>query len=158
MTSTLLLEALRQTWFGIDLEPAVAERLVACAHLQVLPPGRGLLEEGGPSRELGIVRSGRVALKVLVPARGEVTILTVEPGDIVGWSSIVPPYRATSTAVTVDEVELLVFDGQALRALLAEPAVASAVYPRVLAAVARRLAGTRQQLLDLLASNGQETW
>ena len=33
------------------------------------------------------------------------TILTVEPGDIFGWSAIVPPHRATSTAVAIEPVE-----------------------------------------------------
>ena len=36
--------------------------------------------------------TGRVALRVRVPERGPPTILTVEPGDVVGWSALVPPF------------------------------------------------------------------
>src|SRR3989304_1146259 len=50
-----------------------------------------------PPPGFGLARSGRVALRLHVPGRGQVTILTVEPGDIYGWSAIVPPYRSTST-------------------------------------------------------------
>ena len=38
-------------------------------------------------RLFGVVIKGRVALRTLVPERGMVTILTVEPGDIFGWSA-----------------------------------------------------------------------
>jgi CRP-like cAMP-binding protein len=158
MIEATLSEALRETWFGADLPTDVAERLAACAYLQTLPAGHVLVREGAPSLELGIVRSGRVALRVHVPERGQETILTVEPGDIVGWSAIVPPYRATSTAVAVEVVEVLVFDGPALRELLLEPALAAVFYPRVLDAVARRLAATRQQLLDLFGQDRTERW
>jgi CRP-like cAMP-binding protein len=76
--------------------------------------------------------------------------MTVEPGDVVGWSALVPPYRATSTAVAVEPTRLLAFDGASLRkALQEDPALAATVYPRVLEAVARRLGATRHQLLDL---------
>jgi CRP/FNR family cyclic AMP-dependent transcriptional regulator len=158
MTERSLADALRETWFGADLAPETATRLAACAYLQVLPAGRELFHEGSESRELGVLRSGRIALRVHVPERGQVTILTVETGDIVGWSAIVPPYRATSTGIALEEVEVLVFDGPSLRELLADPALAAAFYPRVLQAVARRLNATRVQLLDLFGPERTEPW
>lgn len=158
MTERSLADALRETWFGADLAPETAARLVACARLLVLPAGHELFHEGSESRELGVVRRGRVGLRVHVPARGEVTILTVEPGDIVGWSAIVPPFRASSTATALEEVEILVFDGPSLRDLLADTALAAAFYPRVLQAVARRLAATRVQLLDVFGIEMTEPW
>jgi len=158
MTERSLADALRETWFGADLAPETADRLAACAYLQVLPPGRELFHEGSESKELGVVRKGRVALRVHVPERGDVTILTVESGDILGWSAIVPPFKATSTGTTVDEVEVLVFNGAELRELLADPALAAAFYPRVLQAVARRLSATRVQLLDLFGRERTEPW
>ncbi len=88
-----------------------------------------------------------------------VTILTVEPGDIVGWSALVAPYRSTSTAEVLEPVELVTFDGAALRGVLRSDCVlASVVYPRLLQAVARRLVGTRYQLLDLFASQDNAPW
>ena len=108
---------------------------------------------------LGVVVSGRVALRTLVPERGDVTILTVEPGDIYGWSAIVPPYRATSTAVAIEPVSAIVFDGVTLRNALREDGeLAQAVYPRVLVAVSRRLTATRLQLLDLFAAAQVRSW
>jgi CRP-like cAMP-binding protein len=85
-----------------------------------------------------------------------VTILTVEPGDVVGWSALVPPYRATSTAVAIEPTRLLAFDVKELRRTLREDAaLAATVYPRVLEAVARRLGATRHQLLDLYTHDAE---
>ena len=109
-----------------------------------------ILHEGADTDTFGIVLEGRVALRLLVPERGAVTVMTVEPGDVVGWSALVPPYRATSTAVAVEPTRLLAFESAPLRkALQEDPALAATVYPRVLEAVARRLGATRHQLLDL---------
>jgi CRP-like cAMP-binding protein len=83
-----------------------------------------------------------------------VTILTVEEGDLLGWSALVPPHRATSEAIAVEPVRLLSFNGADLRAALrADHALAASVYPRVLQAVARRLSATRLQLLDLFSAD-----
>jgi CRP-like cAMP-binding protein len=110
------------------------------------------MREGDVAPPFGIVSEGRVALRLLVPERGAVTILTVEPGDIVGWSAVVPPYRSTSTAIAVEPTRIVQIDAASLRALLRhDPDLAATVYPRVLEALARRLGATRHQLLDLYA-------
>ena len=72
---------------------------------------------------------------------------------------MVPPYRATSTAVAIEPLEAITFEGPALRAALREDAaLAQALYPRILVAVARRLNATRVQLLDLFAAEEVRSW
>ena len=114
------------------------------------------MREGEETSLLAIVIAGRVALQMHGPERGTTTILTVEPGDIVGWSALVPPHRSTSTAVALEESTLLVFESRRLRALLdADVALAATLYPRLLEALGRRLSATRHQLLDLYAQERQ---
>ena len=116
------------------------------------------MREGAAVDSLGVVVDGRLAIRLNVPGRGVVTVLTVEPGDFIGWSALVPPHRATSTVVALEPTTVVTFDGPALRAALdADPALAAAVLRRVLDAVARRLAATRTQLLDLFARAEQRT-
>ena len=103
--------------------------------------------------------SGRVALTQHVAGRGSVTLMTVEPGDIFGWSAIIAPFKATSTVVSLEPVAVVSFDGQQLRqALRADCLLAAGVYPKVLEALARRMVATRTQLLDLYGSESQEPW
>lgn len=151
-----LIAALSASWFGAGLSPEAVARLASIADVRELAAGAILTQEGQITEDFAIVLAGRVALRMLVPERGMVTILTVEPGDVVGWSAIVPPHRATSTSIAIEPVRLLELPGEALRGLLrADFALAASVYPRVLQAVSRRLAATRLQLLDLFA---REEW
>jgi CRP/FNR family cyclic AMP-dependent transcriptional regulator len=147
-----LVAALNATWFGSGLPPAAQTRLAEMAHEETYPGGTILLTEGEVAEDVGIVLEGRIALRTFVPERGMVTMLTIEPGDIWGWSAIVPPFRGTSTAVTIEPVRSVVFEGAALRiAFREDSALAQAIYPRILVAVSRRLAASRLQLLDLFA-------
>ncbi len=147
-----VVEALDRTWFGAALGPETQARLASLARIERKPAGQVLLREGEHTEDMSIVMSGRIALRMLVPERGMVTILTVEPGDVVGWSALLSPYRATSHAFAIEDTVLLSLRGEDLRAMLrADHALAANVYPRVLQAVARRLAATRFQLLDLFA-------
>jgi CRP-like cAMP-binding protein len=154
-----LAKALAAAWLTSDLGPELRTELATLGRLETLPANAALTREGEPTENCAIVLRGRVGLRMRVPERGMVTILTVEPGDIVGWSAIVPPYRATSTAVALTQVELALFDGRRLREQLERDAqLAAGLYPLVLRAVARRLEGTRLQLLDLFTQRWVEPW
>lgn len=154
-----LASALTAAWLTRELSPEQRDELAALGRLATLPANTALTREGEPTEDCAIVLQGRVALRMRVPERGMVTILTVEPGDIVGWSAIVPPYRATSTAVAITPVELALFNGRRLRDHLErDQQLAAGLYPLVLRAVARRLEGTRLQLLDLFTQRWVEPW
>lgn len=139
--------------------PGAIQRLATMGRTLHLDAGQELIREGDPTRDLGIVMSGRLALRLRVPERGQVTILTLDPGEVVGWSAVVPPHRSTSTVVAVLPTDLVAVDGDRIRRELArDPVLASAVYPLIVEALARRLGATRVQLLDLFSSEGGEPW
>ena len=124
-----------------------------------LDSGSTFMHEGEVTAFMAIVVRGRVALRMRVPERGAITILTLDPGDIVGWSAIVAPYRATTTATTLEPTELAILEAMELRELLAhDHEVAAAFLPRILETVAARVAATRDQLLDLFHATGLDPW
>lgn len=157
---TSLAARLGTTWFGGGLPANARERLAALAELRQVEPGAILLREGTDSERFGILLRGLLALRVAIAGRGTATLMTVEPGDVFGWSALVPPYRATSTVVALEASEMVVFDATALRDLLHEDeALALALYPRLLQSVSRRLVATRTQMLDLYARDREyEPW
>ncbi len=151
--------SLADTFFGSRLPPAALARLEAQARHATYQAGDEILREGDPTRDLAVVVRGRVALRLRVPERGTTTILTVDEGNIVGWTAVVPPHRATSTVVALVPTDLLLLDGERLRAeLTADPILAAAVYRSLLEALATRLSGTRMQLLDLFSQHADEPW
>jgi len=159
MDTTGLRDALRESPFIAGLGGSERRHLASFARLVAVEPDETLLREGEPTPYLAIVTAGRIALRMLVPGRGPITVMTVEPGDIVGWSAVLPPHRATSTAVAVERSEVIAFDGPPLRlALESDEDLAAALYPRILRSVARRLEGTRLQLLDVFGRPEDRTW
>lgn len=154
-----LIAALNTSWFASGLSEKAQTRLAELGRRFTAEPGTELFREGENSDIFGILVHGRVALRTLVPERGDVTILTVEPGDVYLWSALVPPFRASSTGTAIEAIEAIIFEGAALRAALREDCeLAIALYPRVLVAVARRLYATRLQMLDLFATEQVKAW
>lgn len=152
-------DTLRTSSFTAGLGRSEHRRLAALATRRTFAPGEVVLREGDETPFLGIVASGRLGLRLLVPDRGPITILTVEPGDVFGWSAVVPPYRSSSTAVAVEPTEAICFEAAVLRdALERDDDLAAAIHPRLLKLVARRLDATRLQLLDLFGSAGERAW
>ncbi len=154
-----LIAALNTSWFASGLSEKAQTRLAELGRRFTAEPGTELFREGESSDTFGILVHGRIALRTLVPERGDITILTVEPGDVYLWSSLVPPFRSSSTGTAIEPIEAIIFEGAALRAALRDECeLATALYPRLLVAVARRLYATRLQMLDLFATQQVKEW
>ena len=158
MNTSALSTVLGDTWFGASLPVAARARLAGVGKLTEIADGTVLLQEGRPCEEMGILVSGRIAIRLLVRGVGERTIMTLEPGDVFGWSAVLPPAIATSTCVAVAPSVAILFDGFGLlMALEEDDKLAAIVYQRLLATVARRLSATRVQLLDVYRATS-EPW
>ncbi len=156
---SVLADHIRATWFGSDLSDASLERLGAMAREYESPARTRLLREGDDTKELSILVEGRIALTEHVAGRGSVTLMSAEPGDVFGWTAIIPPYRATATVVSLEPVKVIAIEAEALRAeLKADSELAAGIYPRLAEALARRLEATRQQLLDLYGTEQRPPW
>lgn len=106
--------------------------------------GEYLAHEGAKSHALFLIQSGHVTLSTTVPGRGEVPILTVGPGEIVGWSWLLPPHRWQFDCRAADEVKGLAFDGEWLRERCEQDyELGYHLLKKLLAVVAGRLAATR---------------
>lgn len=153
------MDSLRESPLTAGLGGAERRRLASFARSLSVAREEVLLREGEPTPYLGVVVTGRLALRMRVPGRGPITVMTVEPGDIFGWSAVLSPFRATSTVVAVEPTEAIVLDAAELRAALeSDEDLAAALYPRILRSVTRRLEGTRLQLLDLFGQDQDRAW
>ena len=142
-----------------SLPPGPRERLLGLVTRRELDAGSTFMHEGDITKWMSIIVRGRVALRLRVPERGAATILTLDPGDIVGWSAVVAPYRATTSAMTLEPTELATFEAEELRGILAADAeVAAAFLPRIMEAISARVAATRDQLLDLFRGAEVDPW
>lgn len=133
-----------------DLDPRFLAGLAGCADEVAFAAGTVVFREGEPADTWYVVRSGLVALRLTWPGRGTLTLQTVGPGDVLGWSWLFPPYRWTADAVAVADTEALSFDGRCIRLHCDEDAVLGRDLMLRFAQIAsQRLQATRLRLLDV---------
>jgi CRP/FNR family cyclic AMP-dependent transcriptional regulator len=155
MQKEILADILSQNpWFQ-SLEPAHFEKLLAIAGIATWEDGQTLFAEGESDDHLYLVLKGRVALDKSIPGRGRVTILTLGPSEIFGWSAVVPVVGTrTATARAVGPTQSVIFDSAALRqACDDDHDLGYLVYRRLTNIIAGRLSATRLQLLDMYAGS-----
>jgi CRP/FNR family transcriptional regulator, cyclic AMP receptor protein len=138
--------------------PGLAEgglgRLASIGFYRDLLPGATVLSEGQPARHLGVVIDGRLAVRTRVPGHPDATVMTLDAGDIFGWSAVLDS-GATATIVALGDARVMLIEREALLEMLsADPLLAAAVYRRLLEVVEDRLAATRMQMLDLYRAGG----
>ncbi|NUR95202.1 MAG: cyclic nucleotide-binding domain-containing protein, partial [Kribbellaceae bacterium] len=90
------------------------ETLLRTSHEEFYDDAERLFDEGGPAGCCWLIRHGRVALDCAVPGRGHVVIETLGPGDLLGWSWLIPPYRWHFGARAIGTVEETALDAEQL--------------------------------------------
>jgi CRP-like cAMP-binding protein len=132
------------------LAPDQLALIAGCAKNVRFGAGEQLFREGEAADTFFLVRFGVVAIETWVPGRGAVRIETIEPGEVVGWSSLIPPYRYHFDARALDLVRAVAFDGACLREKCHDDHDLG--YPlirRFSEVLAERLQVTRLRLLDV---------
>lgn len=138
------------------LPGGAAELVAGCGRNVAFDPDRLLLAEGDDATTLYLIRRGLVAVEVHGPDRGGLVVDTVGPGQVVGWSWLVPPYRWTFDARAVEPVGAIAIDGACLRGKADDdPAFGYALLQRISTLLLDRLQSTRLQLLDLYGDDGR---
>jgi CRP-like cAMP-binding protein len=74
-----------------------------------------IFREGETANEFYLIRTGNVALQLFADRRGPLTVLTLEEGDVLGWSWLSPPYRWKFTARALETTRAISLDGKCLR-------------------------------------------
>jgi len=124
--------------------------LSGCATNVRFAEGEMLFREGDDAHVFYVIRHGRVALDMFVPARGPVTIETVDPGEVIGWSWLFPPYRWHFDAKALGLVRATVFGGACLREKCEQDtAFGYDLMGRFAQVAIERLQWTRLRLLDV---------
>jgi CRP/FNR family transcriptional regulator, cyclic AMP receptor protein len=109
-----------------------------------------IVREGDPANSFYLLYEGKVALELVVPDRPRRTIQTIGPGEVLGWSWLLPPQRWRLDARALKPTRALSLDAPVLRRVLeARPADGYQFLLRLLPVVTTRLEMTRLQLMDL---------
>ena len=119
------------------------DKILAQGHGLSLHGGDHLFALGGDAGQIFLIRRGRIRLTLPMQVRGQEEEILVEdmgPGQTVGWSALIPPYRFTLRATASVDTELIALSREALRDLFAaEPALGYTVSQNVASIVGERL-------------------
>ncbi|HEY6315974.1 MAG TPA: cyclic nucleotide-binding domain-containing protein [Streptosporangiaceae bacterium] len=89
-----------------------AIRLVAgCASNVHFAQGEYIFSQGEAASRFYVLRHGWVAMEIHSPERGPLVIDTMDEGEVLGWSWLIPPYQYFGDARAVTPVSATALDG-----------------------------------------------
>ncbi len=148
----VLANVLGKLRFSETLPEHVLQQTAGLAAMRGVPAGTVLFREGALNDQWMIIAIGRVALEMRVPGRGDVRIMSLGPGDLVAWSALLGGGRMTTSAIALEDTQVVCMQAASMLALCESDAVIGYHLMREVAyALANRLVATRLQLLDLFA-------
>jgi CRP/FNR family cyclic AMP-dependent transcriptional regulator len=149
--------AATDTWrslaFVEGMESSQLDRLASICVPVAWDAGAIIYQDGEAASPLYLIEAGRVGIELALPGRDIVTILTVEPGEVFGWSGLFYQRPKTARARAVLPTRGVAFDAERLRAFCdADCAFGYAVTRRLLELVSGRLKSARIQLVNVFQS------
>ncbi len=132
------------------LDPQYIELVSGCASNVRFEAGQYLFREDEEANWFYIIRQGKVAVEAYAAERGSLIIDTVEEGDVLGWSWLIPPYNWHFDARAVELTRAIALDGKCLRNKCEhDHNLGYELLKRFAHIIEQRLEATRIRLLDL---------
>lgn len=110
-----------------------------------------IFREGDPANRFYLIEAGKVTLESRGREGAAVSIETIGPGDVLGWSWLFPPYYWHFDARCLEPTTAIFFYGTRLReAAEKDPELGYELMRRIAQVVIQRLQATRKQLMTKL--------
>jgi CRP-like cAMP-binding protein len=154
MNKNSLIHTLQATRFLHDIDPAHLDQIAEIAQVCDFAAHDVVFCEGQIADSVYLVVSGELSLELSPYTVYRKHLVSVGPGEMLGWSSLVEHPRFAATAVVTEPVRLVRIDGRRLRAICdADPEFGYEFTRRTMQALAKRLTATWTQLSHLYVSH-----
>jgi CRP-like cAMP-binding protein len=131
------------------LPPPQRRSLMTLAREVSFPEDAHIFEAGGTADRFWVIRSGAVSLTQQVTSHQRVTVASLGPGDLLGWSWLFPPYQWDFGAEAFSPVRAHEFDAASVLRLCEEdPQLGLVLVRNVAEVLAHRLEMTRGKLME----------
>lgn len=151
MSSTInVLEALNTLEFTREFDQKQREKMASISTYVTFSKGATIFQEGDASDLVYLIVEGEVSLTTKVPGHGQVDILTIGPGQLLGWSSLFTPKRKTAGAHTLGPTKAIAINAHKLIDLCKQNTdLGFQLMWQVADVISGRLRAAREQLLDI---------
>jgi CRP-like cAMP-binding protein len=144
-----LQETLAQHPFLASLDPRHLRQVSGLASQMRFNAHQMIFYEGQPANEFYLICQGKVGIETVLLGCEAIVIQTQSPGDVVGWSWLLPPYEWHYSARALEPTEVIALDGKALRARCEEDHdLGYEIMKRFALVIVQRLVATRARLLQ----------
>jgi len=141
---------LREHPFFSEIRHEYIHLLTECAFNVRFSAGATIFRRGQDANRFYLIRAGRVAIEMHDPNRGLLILQTLQEGDIVGWSWIVPPYKWRFDARALELTRAIALDGACLRSKCEQDHdLGYSLLKRFAQIISQRLEGVRLQVADI---------
>lgn len=149
MTNPPMEEYLSTHPFFSGLSPEFIKFLAACAAERQADPGLVLFRQREHASKFYLVRSGNVCVEIPAIMGPALPVQHLGPGQILGWSWLIPPYRWNFQARAEAKSKLLEFDGgQILARCDQDPEFGYQILKRFASLMSERLEAARQRMME----------
>lgn len=140
-------EVLRRYPYFAAISEDSLKAIAMMAEEKCFPAGTQVFNEGDPADTLNIIVQGEVDIQYVLGSGEHRTVDTLIAGDLLMWSALVEPYKATAIGTATKELRLVRIDARKLRSLCDhDPMVGYRLMTEVAKLLAHRLEGARVQL------------
>ena len=134
------------------LSDQYGELVAGCAANEVVQANDYVFREGDRADKFYLVRHGSVSLEVHAPGKKPIIVDTVDAGELLGWSWLVPPYRTHFDARARELTRLTSLDATCLRGKMEEDhELGYELHERFAPVLSRRLTAALLRLIDVYA-------
>lgn len=107
-----------------------------------------LFQKGESAEQFFVIEEGTLVLELERPNNSSITLMTLNPGELIGWSWLFPPYAWNFDAKALNDCRLIAFDAKEVRRRMAgDSEFGFRVMQSLVLTMHDRLAATRLQLL-----------
>jgi len=147
MNKNDLIPTLQDICFLHDIDAAHLEQIADIAQICDFDADAVVFREGQAAESVYLVISGKLSLELSPATPYRKQLVSVGPGEMLGWSSLVENPRFAATAIVVEPTRLVRIDGVRLRAICDEdPQFGYEFMRRTMRALAKRVTETWRQL------------
>jgi len=140
-------EALRRYHYFANVSEDSLKALAMIAEEKEVPEGTEMFREGDAADTLHVITQGEVEIRYLLGSGEERTVDTLVGGELLCWSAMIEPYKATAIGTTAKDTHLICLDAEKVRAACdKDPLLGYQLTRQIAKLLAQRLESARIQL------------
>ena len=147
-------EVLKRCSLVRDLSDEQLKTIAKLAKEETYEVGELLVKQGRTAEKLFLIEDGLVGIYLELGPITHRLLQAASEFEVVGWTSMLPPYRARATAKAIETTKALAFSAKGLIALCEKtPEIGSEIYRSLATLMARRLDSAFIQLMGVTSQD-----